>query len=248
MIYIFEHSTAQIGDLIRQYSVSHISATPTFYRLRLQRLSDAYDSVVRLTSGGEMFEPSLRESLLEIFPNAKFRNVYAITEAGSLLESDGEIFQIPDDRSNELKISEENELLVHKSLLGQSVQESLEGDWFQTGDMVECVDDVRFRFVGRKTDFVNVGGYRVNPHEVEKYINSVNGVDAAVVTARESSVTGHILVAEIQVPDGHDAATIKKRVKDATAELEQWKQPRLIDVVDKINQSRSGKRVRGGGE
>ena len=244
MIYIFEQPAKNIGDMIDEYGITHISATPTFYRLRLQQLSDSYESVVRLTSGGEKFEPSLQQSLEKIFPDAKFRNVYAITEAGSLLESDGELFQIPEERSDKIRITEDNELVVHKSLLSKSVSDSLDGDWFHTGDLIEYVDGDRFRFVGRRSDFVNVGGYRVNPHEVEEYINTVDEVGAAVVSARESSVTGHILVAEIQPTEDVDPDVVKSAVKDKVDELERWKQPRVIDVVDCIDQSRSGKRVR----
>jgi acyl-coenzyme A synthetase/AMP-(fatty) acid ligase len=244
MIYIFEQPAMKIGEIINKYGVTHISATPTFYRLRLQQLSGSYESVVRLTSGGEKFEPSLQQSLEKIFSDAKFRNVYAITEAGSLLESEGELFQIPEERSDKIRITEDNELVVHKSLLGKSVSDSLDGDWFHTGDLIEDVDGDRFRFVGRRSDFVNVGGYRVNPHQVEEHINTVDEVDVAVVSARESSVTGHILVAEIQPTEDVDSDVVKSAVKDKVDELERWKQPRVIDVVDCIDQSRSGKRVR----
>lgn len=244
MIYIFDETPGRIGDLLANHGVTHISATPTFYRLRLQRLSGTYESVARLTSGGEKFEPSLRESLREPFPNAKFRNVYAITEAGSLLESDGEAFQIPEDLAHQITTTEDDELIVHESLLGGSVSGETDGEWFHTGDVVEYVDDDTFRFVGRKSDFVNVGGYRVNPHEVEKYINSVDGVEAAVVKARTSSVTGNILVAEIQAAEGVGTEGAKSGVKDAIDHLEPWKQPRVIDVVDTLDRSRSGKRIR----
>jgi acyl-coenzyme A synthetase/AMP-(fatty) acid ligase len=244
MINVFEQSTRQIGELLDRYEVTHISATPTFYRLRLQELSGTYESVVRLTSGGERFEPSVREALEESFPNAEFRNVYATTETGSLLESAGETFRIPDSLRDRVKISEENELVVHWSLLGD-VSEQLDGSWFHTGDVVEFVDDEHFRFVGRESDFVNVGGYRVNPHEVEAHINELQAVEAAVVTARESSVTGNVLTAEVQPADDVDADVVEERVKDAVDSLERWKQPRIIDVVDEISQSRTGKRVRG---
>jgi acyl-coenzyme A synthetase/AMP-(fatty) acid ligase len=244
IIYIFESTVDQIDNAIQEYGITHISATPTFYRLRLQRLEGVYPTVKRLTSGGEKFEPSLQKSLKERFPNAEFRNVYALTEAGSLLESDGELFQIPQEYSGQIKVTENNELAIHQSLLSDSVASELDGDWFYTGDLVEYVDDTQFKFVGRESDFVNVGGYRVNPHEVEQLINTVEGVQAAIVTARESSVTGHILVAEVQPVSDMAPDNVKKAIKDAVNDLERWKQPRMINIVEKIDQSRSGKRVR----
>ncbi|OYR55796.1 AMP-binding protein [Halorubrum halodurans] len=244
MIYIFEHSVDQIEEVISEYEVTHISATPTFYRLRLQRLGGTYPSVKRLTSGGEMFEPQLKESLKERFPNAKFRNVYALTEAGSLLESNGELFEIPDEKEDQFKITEDNELAVYESLLAESAAEEFDGEWYHTGDEVEFVEGDEFRFAGRQSDFINVGGYRVNPHDVERRISSIDGVQAAIVRARESSVTGHILTAEVQpVPDA-DGEVVETAVEEQIGDLERWKQPRIIDIVDEIEKTRSGKRVR----
>lgn len=243
MINVFEQSTHQIGELLDRYDVTHISATPTFYRLRLQGLPGTYESVVRLTSGGEKFEPSVREALADSFPNAEFRNVYATTETGSLLESAGETFRIPESLRDRVEITDENELVVHRSLLGD-VSEQVDGDWFHTGDIVEFVDDEHFRFVGRESDFVNVGGYRVNPHEVEARINELHSVEAAVVTARESSVTGNVLTADVQPADDFDPEVVEEHVKDAVADLDRWKQPRIIDIVDEIARSRTGKRIR----
>jgi len=244
MVYLFEMSPDEIGRLIDSYGITHISATPTFYRLRLQQFTGVYETVERLTSGGERFEPSLRDSLHESFPNAEFRNVYAITEVGSLLESDGELFKIPEDRTEQLTISDDSELLIHESLLGEGVTDDVEGDWFHTGDIVEFVDQDHFRFLGRESDFVNVGGYRVNPHQVEQRIYSVDEIEAAVVYARESSVTGNVLVADILPADGIDEETAIAKVRETVDELERWKRPRKITVVKDIEKSRSGKRVR----
>lgn len=244
MSYIFEHSVGQIEEAFSEYEVTHISATPTFYRLRLQRLEGTYPSVKRLTSGGEMFEPQLRESLKDRFPNAKFRNVYALTEAGSLLESNGELFKIPDEKDDQFKITEDDELTVHESLLAVSTAEEFDGEWYHTGDEVEFVEGDKFRFVGRQSEFINVGGCRVDPHDVERRISSIGGVQAAIVRARESSVTGHILTAEVQPAPDADGEAVETAVEEQIENLERWKQPRIIDIVDEIEKTRSGKRVR----
>jgi acyl-CoA synthetase (AMP-forming)/AMP-acid ligase II len=244
MVNIFQSSPAQIEEALHEFGVTHISATPTFYRLRLQRLNGTFPEVQRLTSGGEKFEPSLRDVLGEIFPNAEFRNVYALTEAGSLLESNDEFFRIPGDLSDRIQVTDENELVVHESLLGEVDEEKIADGWFKTGDLIEYVDDEHFRFVGRKSEFVNVGGYRVNPHEIEEFISRIDGVEAVVVSSRSSSVTGNILTAKIQTANDADDQRIKDEVQEAVSTLDSWKQPRIIRVEDELKLSRSGKRVR----
>jgi acyl-coenzyme A synthetase/AMP-(fatty) acid ligase len=106
------------------------------------------------------------------------------------------------------------------------------------------VDDEHFRFVGRKSEFVNVGGYRVNPHEIEEFISRIDGVEAVVVSSRSSSVTGNILTAKIQTANDADDQRIKDEVQEAVSTLDSWKQPRIIRVEDELKLSRSGKRVR----
>ncbi len=44
--------------------------------------------------GGEKYDEALENRLSEIFPNAKIRNVYASTEAGSIFSAKGDVFHI----------------------------------------------------------------------------------------------------------------------------------------------------------
>ena len=48
----FNRTRSEIFNLIKKHSITHISATPTFYRLLLP-YERAYSSVIRLTLGGK---------------------------------------------------------------------------------------------------------------------------------------------------------------------------------------------------
>ena len=109
---------AEVYSKIERYQVTHISATPTFYRLLLP-FEQSYPSVQRVTLGGEKSDNHLYENIHKIFPEAKINNVYASTEAGSLLVAKGDSFQIPISIRNKFMVVD-NELLIHKSLLGKS--------------------------------------------------------------------------------------------------------------------------------
>ena len=94
LINVFNMQRREVSELIAKYKVTHVSATPNFYRL-LRPYEKAYDSVIRVTLGGEKSDQNLYDTIVKIFPSAKINNVYASTEAGSLFAAKGDCFQIP---------------------------------------------------------------------------------------------------------------------------------------------------------
>lgn len=245
MIYIFEMERNKIEKILKEFGVTNISATPTFYRSIIPYFKGQITTVKRVTAGGEKFDRDLEKEILKIFPNAKIRNIYASTEAGTLFVAKDDIFEISLDLMDKVKISEDNELLIHKSLLGYSDELILEGDWYRTGDIVEMIDDRHFRFASRKTEMINIGGYKVNPHEVENEIKKIEGVVDAVVKARKNRITGNILLAEVKVEEGIDTEKKEKEIINTLRKkLQNWKVPRIIKFVNELKTTRSGKKVR----
>lgn len=242
LLYLFECNREKFETYVTQYMCTHISATPTFYRNLIPCIKRTLPSVCSITMGGEKFDQSLVKRIRTVFPQAKIHNIYASTEAGSLFKGAGDCFEISDEIRPFLKVSNEKELLLHKSLLGNI---KLEEDWYNTQDIVEIVDQNRIRFVSRGADMINVGGYKVNPLEVEEEIKKIDGVADAVVKGRANRVTGNILVAEIIKDTDEIEMDLKKRiVMELNQSLQKWKVPRILNFVEKIDQTRSGKKVR----
>lgn len=244
LINLFNCKRDSIYELIETEQISHISATPTFYRLLLP-FRKTYLSVKRITFGGERSNSRLYDQMSHIFPNAKISNIYASTEAGTLLSSSGESFYIPETKKDLIRIHE-NELLIHKSLLGKVEDTSLVNNgWYLTGDLVEWIDAKHdgFIFLSRKSEMINVGGYKVNPQEVEEVLNNLDGVQSCRVYGRKNSVIGNVLMADIvwkNDTDGNEQ-TIKEFL---SIHLQNFKVPRKILFVDALNQSRTGKIIR----
>lgn len=67
---IFNYPRNEIYRQIEKYSITHISATPTFYRLLLP-YEKAYPSVQRVTLGGEKSDAHLYDAIHLVFPSAK---------------------------------------------------------------------------------------------------------------------------------------------------------------------------------
>jgi len=246
LIYVFGEPMKWVPELIEKYGVTNISATSTFYRNVLPYLQeDIYSTIKRVTFGGEKFDTVLEGKLKSIFPNAKMTNVYASTEAGSLFAAQGDTFEIREEHLQFVKITTEQELCIHESLLRQSNSLVSNDMWFHTGDLIEMIDETHFKFLSRRSDMINVGGYKVNPLEVEHLLIQVPGVIDILVKSKKNSVTGELLVADVIKNDEVDEKELKKEIKQfATTHLQEWKVPRIIKFVDKLPSTRTGKKVR----
>lgn len=240
LVNVFGASRAVIYEVVEQYGITHVSATPTFYRLLLP-YEHPCASVERVTLGGEKSDETLYSQLRKIFPNAKLNNVYASTEAGSLFSAKGDCFQFPKDGEDKFKVVGE-ELFIHKSMLGSLSGLILKEDFYPSGDLIEWVDEKEglFRFKGRKDEMINVGGYKVNPGEVERVLLSIDGITQAMVYGRKNSVLGNILCADIQLDATSelDEIVIKKMLREW---LQDFKVPRKIKFVSDFALTRSGK-------
>lgn len=240
LINVFNSSRTDIYKAIRKWHITHISATPTFYRLLLP-IDSSYTSVQRVTLGGEKSDNHLYLSIKEIFPNAKINNIYASTEAGSLFAAKGEYFQLSEDLRDKIKVVDD-ELLIHRSLLGKSEDFSFSGDYYHTGDIIEWlnIEERLFKFKSRKNELINVGGYKVNPGEVENVILGMDGIQQALVYGKTNSVLGNILCAEIKTDPYTNLTELEIR-QYLSDKLQDFKIPRRIKFVESFSMTRTGK-------
>lgn len=240
IVNIFYQSRNIVYEAINNHSVTHISATPTFYRLLLP-IENSFNSVKRITFGGEKSDKKLYDSILQIFPNAKINNIYASTEAGTLFVSKGEYFLIPEDITDKIKV-DNYELLIHKSLLGKSNSFTFNEGFYRTGDLIEWINEKEglFRFKSRKNELINIGGYKVNPSEVESVILQLPEVIQAVVFGRANSVLGNILCAEVKIKELSNLTEFDIR-NYLSERLQDYKIPRKITFVVSFSITRTGK-------
>lgn len=237
LINLFEASRDVVLASLKEFHITNISATPTFFRMLLP-LHESFTSVTKLTSGGEKFDPRLVDELLKAFPNARLRNVYASTEAGTILESRDDGFCIQD---NTLCKIENNELYIHRKLMGEGSELLLTDDeWYATGDLVEILSDepLRFRFLQRKNEMINVGGYKVNPCEVEQALESHPHIRQAYVYGKANAVLGNVLIADIVT---NEPVSEKELRNFLSRLLQPYKVPRILNFVAAIELTRTGK-------
>lgn len=242
IVRLFGLKKEEIYSEIQEYNITHISATPTFYRLLLPA-SEVCGSIVRMTSGGERFDKQTLDALHSVFPNAQLTNVYASTEAGTLFASKGNNFIIKGDMISKVKVVD-NELYLHKSLMGESDSLKVLDGWYATGDLIEIIaaDPLEFKFISRKNEMINVGGYKVNPSEVEEIIRFCKGVQDVTVFGKTNRLIGNVVCCEIV---REDLSLTELSIRSFLADkLQEFKIPRVIKFVETLQTTRTGKILR----
>lgn len=230
-----------IIDSIKQYRITNLSSTPTFYRLLLP-LEESFNSVKKITIGGEKSDAHLISEIEKAFPNARINNVYGSTETGPLFSSQNDEFFVQEKHIGRIKVVDD-ELYIHKDLFGKTTQLNLIDDFYPTGDLIEWIDDEqrRFRFTSRKNELINVGGYKVNPYEVEDELNQHSKIRNVRVYGKANAVLGNIICCEIEL---HPDTELKEEEVRffLNGKIQNFKIPRKITFVEKIELTRTGKK------
>ncbi len=172
----------------------------------------------------------------------------------------GHDVRIVDDNGKELKPNEESNIALY---LGNGrpaglfkeywkddkiMKNSFRGYYYYTGDRGYKDEDGYFWFVGRDDDVIKSSGYRIGPFEVESALIEHDAVvECAVVGAPDpKGVRGTIVKAFVVLAKGYRSSEtltkeLQKHVKKVTAP---YKYPRLIEYVDELPKTISGKILR----
>lgn len=95
-----------------------------------------------------------------------------------------------------------------------------EDGFFRTGDLALMENDSSFRLLGRDGDFLRLGGFLVNPAEIETVLKDVShGVDIVVVEA--ASPRGNKAIAYYRLGPGDifDEPEIRRRARELLADF-----------------------------
>ena len=230
---------------MRAHGVTHVSATPTWWRFLLAELATdggPAPDLVQITLGGEAVPQALLEQLSATFTGARVSQIYGANEfglAGSTRDRRSglaaSILERGDDADVQAKIVD-GELWVRTrvGMLGYHGEPPLDPEaWRPTGDLVEVVGD-RIHFRGRKTEIINVGGVKVHPIPVEERISAVPGVHLVRVFGRENRLTGAIVAAEVVAQPGADQDEVGAAIRAACDDLPAASRPRSITFVDEL--------------
>ena len=230
-----------ICQTVERYRVELLPTTPTFLRmLVISGLHERYDlsSLRLITYGTEPMPPSTLAALTPLFPDARFKQTYGLSELGVLptrsRTSDSLWLEIGGVGCEARVVDDVLWIRSETAMLGYLNAPSPfdQGGWYNTGDLVQ-VDGSYVRILGRHSEVINVGGEKVHPVEVESVLLEMDDISDATVWAHPSPVTGHVVAARVTPRRRYDAATLEQRVyRYCQGRLAPWKIPAVIEIVD----------------
>ena len=113
------------------------------------------------------------------------------------------------------------------------------------GDEVE-VEGEYLKFLGRKSEIINVGGEKVYPAEVESVIQEIDNVAEVVVYKERNPITGNIVCAEIRPRQPDDSKKLAREIKTYCSQrLENFKIPVKVKITDQNQYTTRLKKARG---
>lgn len=115
--------------------------------------------------------------------------------------------------------------------------------WFKTGDIGTIDADGYFRIVDRLKELIKYKGYQVAPSELEGYVLEHPAVaDAAVIPVNDAEA-GEIPKAYVVLKAGRNASA-EEIMAFIAAKVSPYKKIRLVEFIDMIPKSPSGKILR----
>jgi len=115
---------------------------------------------------------------------------------------------------------------------------------YNTGDLAYYDEDGYIWFVGRQDDVIKSTGYRISPFEVESVLMRFPGVLECAVTGVSDKSRGQIVKATIVLTKefrNHQEGLEKEIMSFSRSNLASYKIPRVIEFVDELPKTISGK-------
>ena len=256
----------EVLSLLEKERITIYPGVPFMFKLLTEtRLAASPDlSSLRLVfSAGAPLDSEVSRSFHKRF-GIYVRQLYGSTETGSItlnLDSDAETtlgsvgramapaeIGIFDESGDRLPAGEEGEIGIRSPAmtngydgLPEAMTPSFRGGFLFPGDLGRMDEDGRLYITGRKTFFINVGGNKVDPAEVERVIAAHPKVKEVVVLGVKAPYGGEMVKAAVVASEPCQSYEILDACKGRLAE---YKIPRLIEFRREIPRSPLGKVLR----
>ena len=259
-----------IMNMIEKHRVSTFCCPPTMFRLYLNAGIEGHDlsSLKNCCIAGEPLSPDTFNTwykatglkLMEAFGQTESSVIVGTLRGmtpkpGSMGKPSPQFrVELLDKDGNPVRPGEEGEICVSISprVPGIFVEyyrdevktnETLRDGWHHTGDVAWRDEDGYFWYLGRNDDIIKSSGYRISPFEIESVLVEHPAVLEVAVTGVPDPIRGQLVKATIILREAYKPTDeLKKELQDFTKHrTAPYKYPRVIEFVDAIPKSISGK-------
>lgn len=198
---------------VSRYNVELLPTTPTFIRMMLLSGADiakALASLKLITYGTERMDEDTLVEIGQILPQVDIRQTYGMSELGILrvkslsrdslrmfVGGEGVETRVDD---GVLKIRSETRMIGYIN-----ADDPFDADgWYNTKDIVETFSDGSIQIVGRADDWINIGGEKVMPREIESAALRHVQVARAKAVGAPNPLTGQHIELTVELVPGSE--------------------------------------------
>lgn len=264
--FVFRRS--RVLELIEKEKISILPAVPYIFNTLAETPDDTQVDVSTLRlcfSAGNFLSKEIFDKFIQRF-GIPIRQLYGCTEAGSVaINLDEDIKNtyssvgcplknidiiIIDDAGKQLPTGCIGEIVIKSKALTRGYsnkpelnQQVFKDESFFTGDLGKKDEAGRIYITGRKQIFIDTGGHKVDPLEIENVLITHHQVKEAVVVGIKGLYAGEIIKAVI-VPQNRNICDEKDILSYCRGKLADFKVPKVIEFRDEITKSPLGKVLR----
>ena len=259
-----------IMNMIEKHRITTFCCPPTMFRLYLNAGIEGHDlsSLKNCCIAGEPLSPDTFNTwykatglkLMEAFGQTESSVIVGTLKGmtpkpGSMGKPSPQFrVELLDKEGNPVRPGEEGEICVSISprVPGIFVEyyrdevktnETLRDGWHHTGDVAWKDEDGYFWYLGRNDDIIKSSGYRISPFEIESVLVEHPAVLEVAVIGVPDPIRGQLVKATIILREAYQPTDeLKRELQDFTkSRTAPYKYPRVIEFVDAIPKSISGK-------
>ncbi len=260
-------NTKRIFRLIQQHQVTGFAFVPAAWaymkKMGAVKLAEQANTLRYIEIGSAAMPIEDKQELMQLFPKTRICMHYGLTEASrscfiefhedaKALKTLGKAspqtdIKIFDDNGCMLHVGEEGELCIRggHTCLGylDSAEECYFGDYFRSGDWGFIDKDGYINLASRKKELINSGGKKISPQEVEQILLQHPAIaEAACVGVSDpDGILGEIVKACLMIRDASDKPSQEELLSHCRKHLDVYKLPRVIEWIEQIPKTDSGK-------
>lgn len=244
------------ADAVRRHRPKTASLVPTALRMVLESDLNRDDlaSLLSVTSGTAPLDPVDADAFAERFGvpvltsyaatefgggvagwNLRDHQRYAATKRGSVGRAHaGCGLRVVDEDGTDLGTDVTGLLEVRPAQFGPDAA------WMRTTDLARIDADGFLWILGRADQTIIRGGFKVQPDMVRSALEQLSAVRAASVFGLPDDRLGEVPVALVELRDGHQRS-VEDLLADIAPRLARYEMPALLQVVDELPRTASGK-------